>query len=1217
MALRFSSLSPILLLAVAVSPFAHALDPRERLSEYIVTRWDAEDGLPQNLAREIVQTRDGYLWLGTGQGLARFDGLTFTNFKRPRTAGFPGVTITSLVETADGALWVGTNTGLGKFQNGRFTGYTRQDGLKADTVTALCEAPDRSLWIGTANGITRWRDGRFSNDLDTSGYAMQGLRDMFADRAGRIWIAAGSHGLCYADGKFTDFSRDQGLPAQGVQMFRDGPNGSVIAVTQSGLLRLDSRSFVPLEHPPANSHANTALVDREGNFWVGTTTGLERLGPTGTERYVTRAGDPIGGVDSLFEDREGSLWVGSSAGLYRFNNRRATTWSNEQGVLGTLALAVVQSRDGSIWISSWTGGVVRFHQGQTTQYRAGAPLSNENVTAIYEAPDGSMWFGNRGSALDHLEGDRVTTYVFPPGVATSRFITAVHADASGEVIAAIAGRGLFHVENGALAPLPNAPDFSQHTIWALRATRDGVLLLGSTKGLYRRNADRTWSPVAIAGLGTISIRAIHEDRQGALWLGTDDSGLVRWQGRVVHAYGKSEGMIDDGFSGVIEDDEGALWLTAVRGISRVLRSELDAFDRGELGRLNPITLGRSDGLSSGSTPSASGAPVAAHLQDGRLVFATVKGVAVVLPRDLQINRQPPAVAIEAITTDDRRLEVDLNRRATIPAGVNRFEIHYTGLSLIAPQQIRFRYRLQGSDLTWVEAGHARSATYTHVAPGTYQFSVFACNSDGVWSPAGATLALTIEPRFHQTLWFRAFATVAFVVGVAGAIGWRIRRLKNRAKELARLNAELDQRVRERTAELQQREMLFRLIFEHAPVGIAWSRTDLGIGYHLNSTLRNILGLSEMSAPNDRMLLELTHPDDAPRQLEKEASIASGRSDVYTLEQRFMRKDGTTVHALLAAAVVRDQQGAAIQQIRIVEDITDLKRAQHELITAHQRLMEASRQAGMAEIATDVLHNIGNVLNSVNVSTSLLADGLRGSKVDALEKLTALLRDNTANLARFLQDDPKGQRVLPYLESLAAHLSAERKRLAGETDALRRSVEHIKQIVARQETFAHYSGIVESVPPAELLEDALHMTAVALTRHGIEVIREFAPCPPVMLERHKALQIVTNLLQNAKHALDAQEPGRRQLRLRLEPVERRVRFVVEDNGAGIPAENLTRIFEFGFTTRHGGHGFGLHYCANAAKEMHGSLCAQSAGPGHGATFILELPIENAAASAPRA
>jgi PAS domain S-box-containing protein len=306
--------------------------------------------------------------------------------------------------------------------------------------------------------------------------------------------------------------------------------------------------------------------------------------------------------------------------------------------------------------------------------------------------------------------------------------------------------------------------------------------------------------------------------------------------------------------------------------------------------------------------------------------------------------------------------------------------------------------------------------------------------------------------------------------------------------------------------------------------------------------------------------------------------------------------------------LKNETGAVIGTFGLSKDVTKTRRMEADLEKAHKELVEASRTAGMAEVATGVLHNVGNVLNSLNVSASVIGSGLRMSKAKSLAKLGALLREHQSSLADFLTHDPKGKRVPEFLSSLARHAIEERDRLSAEVTALQKNIDHIKEIVSMQQAYATMAGVVEPLDPVALMDDALRMNAAALTRHEVSVTREFQAVPTVLAERSKVLQVLVNLIRNAKYACaETGAPDKRvMVRLAPGPKSGRVHFIVQDNGVGIPPENLTRIFRHGFTTRANGHGFGLHSAANAAREMKGSLDVHSDGQGRGATFTLELP-----------
>jgi PAS domain S-box-containing protein len=373
----------------------------------------------------------------------------------------------------------------------------------------------------------------------------------------------------------------------------------------------------------------------------------------------------------------------------------------------------------------------------------------------------------------------------------------------------------------------------------------------------------------------------------------------------------------------------------------------------------------------------------------------------------------------------------------------------------------------------------------------------------------------------------------------------------------------------------------------------------------NPAFTTMLGLNsfeELVQSYNALAINAGHPQ---RQDYMERMNRDGKVQGY--ESVWHRPDGTEIHVRENARVTRDADGNIVFHEGTVEDVSELKRAEQERRELNVRLVEASRLAGMTEVATGVLHNVGNVLNSVNVSTTLVRDKLRQSSLSHLTRAVALLREREADLVPFLTSDPKGRQLPRFLGRLTEHLVEENKALLQEIDSLEQNVQHIKQVVAMQQSFARVCGVTEKLEAERLMEEAIHLNAAALDRHEIELIRRYSPVPPVLVDRHKVLQILVNLLRNAKQAFRDTDRADRQITLTIATSsEGQVIMAVTDNGGGIPAENLTRIFGHGFTTKKDGHGFGLHSGALAAKEMNCRLEAHSEGPGTGATFTLELP-----------
>jgi PAS domain S-box-containing protein len=377
--------------------------------------------------------------------------------------------------------------------------------------------------------------------------------------------------------------------------------------------------------------------------------------------------------------------------------------------------------------------------------------------------------------------------------------------------------------------------------------------------------------------------------------------------------------------------------------------------------------------------------------------------------------------------------------------------------------------------------------------------------------------------------------------------------------------------------------------------------------------KTMLGYAEEELSNAPQTWErLIHAQDREPAMAMLRDCVEGRQMAFQAEFRMLRKDGGWAWIFSRGAALRDPSGRPLRMAGSHTDITPRKQAEEELAQLNQRLREASRQAGMAEVATGILHNVGNVLNSVNVSTDLLQDRLARSRVDSLRKTVELLKPHAANPGPFFTTDPKGKLVPEFLIKFSEYLANERQEMQHEVAALAKNVDHIKQIVAMQQSYATVSGVIESIPASEVVEDAIRFNEAALQRQGIQVVRRFAQVPPVIVDRHQVLQILINIIRNGNYALEhGPNPAHKLLNVTIASSNNgTVEIRIADNGLGIAPENLTRIFAHGFTTKKDGHGFGLHASANAASAMGGKLTANSEGLGRGATFILELPINDA-------
>lgn len=478
--------------------------------------------------------------------------------------------------------------------------------------------------------------------------------------------------------------------------------------------------------------------------------------------------------------------------------------------------------------------------------------------------------------------------------------------------------------------------------------------------------------------------------------------------------------------------------------------------------------------------------------------------------------------------------------------------------------------------------------------------------------ASALFALALSNRLQRLISSPILSLADTARAVAEKKDYSLRAPVGSRDEVGELSAAFNQmlsQLGQETAARRQSEVEKETILETAQVGIVIIERDSHRLRYVNQTAQTLAGRSR-----EGLLGQCCHSVICPAQ-EGRCPVTDLNQTVDHSERVLVHADGTKIPILKSVApITYDGRPCLIESF---VDLSERKKAEHALEKLNKDLVLASRQAGMAEVATGVLHNVGNVLNSVNVSVNLVHDQLGRSSVSMVTKLATLLQTHRANLGEFLTVNPKGRLVPDYLSQLDATLQEERSEMVAEMRGLLHNIEHIKEIVAMQQSYATVSGVTEFIPATSLMEDAIRLNEAVFVRHGISIERDFQEVPPVRVDRHKTLQILINLLRNAMHALDATDRSDKVLTLSIAKGEsERVKVLVRDNGVGIKPENIIRIFSYGFTTKKQGHGFGLHSGANAAKEMGGSLQAFSEGPGKGATFVLELPTATPGPAGPK-
>lgn len=708
--------------------------------------WTTENGLPQNSINDILQTRDGYLWLATNNGLTRFDGARFAVFDRS-AEGIRSQRVRSLLEDSKGTLWAGSEDGmLIRYRNGKFKTYTAEDGLPQAQAARIEEDDGGNLWItwhGAIIAVTRFDGERFVN------YKPEDFgRGLSGDPAKRYpWWSQDSAGLhCLVEGKVRTYSLPGNLSnAQVTRVEADFRGNLWIQTRGAGVVKATNgqlKLYTRREGLPSNDVEGKFIEDRKGNIWFG------KIGVgNNLHRIIDGKHEPISifSVTKLYEDSEGSIWIGTLMGLYRIRKLVITLLTELEGLSHNWVYPILQGQEKEIWIGS--RGINKYENGRFTQYHTSEGLPSDIIRCIYQDNSGRLWVGT-DAGVCYFKNGRFRSYDDEYGF-LKRNVFAIHEDRSGNLWFAT-DKGLVKLKDGRFTEYTSKDGLSHDRITALFEDRAGSLWIGAYHGLTRLKDGVFTAFTERRGFIGNHVRAIYEDGDGVLWIGTYDGGLYRIKDERLTRYTRKEGLHDNGVFQILEDDAGNLWMGCNRGIYRVSRQELNNFAEGRTRSITSVVYGTKDGLSS---MECNGGPQPSGLKtkDGRLWFPTMGGVAIVNPKAVRINTAPPPVIIEEFRLGDET--VDFLAGVKITHDRNSFEIRYTAPSFIKPEQVRFRYKLEGLDQDWIEAGDRRTASFYRIPWGQYRFVVIAANNDGIWNTEGKSVEIVIIRPIWGRWWF--------------------------------------------------------------------------------------------------------------------------------------------------------------------------------------------------------------------------------------------------------------------------------------------------------------------------------------------------------------------------------------------------------------------------------------------------------------------------------
>lgn len=769
--------------------------------DYFTRTWQVEQGLPQNKVTDVVQARDGYLWVGTYNGLARFDGVRFTVFDDNNTPELRSSRITSLYEPPDGTLWIGTESGeVSQYKDGHFAAVPLHANWSGGKIYAISSDESGDVWLMNETGeLARVRDGRV---LVPSSGIIAKVVALSRAASGQIWINR--------DGKVSLLKRGQLLPVdfaattnetypyvQGIAASRDG--GLWVACDGRIKKWRDGKWAADLGPAPWGLNIVANFLETSAGALAGgvVSDGLWLVFPnqtnTPTQHFNHIHGLPSDWVTSLWEDREKNLWCGTGVGLGVVRRNNLETISPPDKWKNCPVLSVLPAPDGAMWIGTEGAGLYRFQSGGWTNFDSAQGIRNSYIWSLAADGAGKIWAGTWGGGLFKQKDD---AFDFAPGL--EKFLLPVPALLFvGDALWIGTPEGALCYQNGKLKRFNEIAGQPFGDVRAMAQDKSGALWFGTAgDGLVCRQDGNFRRFKKNNGLSSNFIECLHFADDGTLWIGTFGDGLDRFKDGKFSVINRNQGL-PNGIIGHIETDgRGFLWMSSYAGILRASEKDLDRCAEGKLTEVSFLTYGVNDGLPtiecSEGLQSAGG-----KTADGRLWFPTAKGLVVVDPAGARINPLPPPVRIEEMLVDEKKFaDGDARGPLKVPPGRHRIEFEYTGLSFIAPEKVRFKCRLNNFETEWTDAGTKRVATYIYIPPGNYSFQVTACNNDGVWNESGATLKFQVLPYFWQTTWFHVLGGLATVL-VAGGVVWADarRRMRRRLEKLERERAMERERAR--------------------------------------------------------------------------------------------------------------------------------------------------------------------------------------------------------------------------------------------------------------------------------------------------------------------------------------------------------------------------------------------------------------------------------------
>lgn len=958
-----------------ISFLVHA-DPSIPFHRLLHTPFSTEQGLPENTVLSIVTTPDGYLWLAS-QGLTRFDGRTFTQYHSAINPEIPSNQIISMYVGRDSSIWAGTyGGGVWNYKNGIVTVFTERDGLCNNIVRSITQDSSGRVWLATTSGVDALLDGKVIHHFDNhNGLPVSNIWCLFVDRKNALWIGTYGGGVTrYAEEKFTTYSTAEGMRSNMIMSINESRDGTIwVGTDGAGVCSISDGKVRFYDGHPVLTHAViwTIFKDQNADLWFGTHGGgLLRWNEREFEEYTEGKGS-LEFITTMAQDFEGNYWIGTQGrGLHRLKRGKFTAFTKENGLPGNNIRTLLSDRSGAVWVGTVGSGVAKIMNGSVTVFNTSNGLSNNFVWSIMEDSKNNVWIGTGGAGLNKITDGKITRYSMKEGLSNNFILTTLE-DSQGDIWIGTNGGGVNILSGGTIRHISTKEGLSNDFVVSFFEHADGSMWIATSGGgMNILKEGKITILTKDQGLHTNYTGKIFLDRDGVLWL-FGGGGITRFeQGRIV-SFHTSTDLFSYGIYGVAEDSLRNFWFSTSKGIYAVQRSDVLELMEQKILRIPRSKYDRNDGMP--SSEFGVGSPSVSTALDGTLWFPSTYGIVIIDPYNIPHNRIPPPVYIEQVIVDKQKTsEIDRQQLSSL----NRsYEFHFTAVSYYAPDNIQFRFILEGFNNEWIDAGDRRTAYYTNIPHGNYTFRVTARNSDGVWNEAGASVSITILPQFYETTPFFISLVLVVTFIVAGAMRYREGRLKRREVELLNLVEERTRNLREekeRTeAALKQTESAKNELF------ISEQRyrnlvENINEAYFVLDAKGNIT----YSSPNfsneagytpeeltGRSFITLIAPEDRRRMLRELSRFMKSGKDDLSMEFKGLHRNGSTEWVEQNLRVVRNEDRSVKEYHNVLRKISDRKNAEEALRISEERY----RKFFMYDLTGDFSATPDGVILQVNTS----------------------------------------------------------------------------------------------------------------------------------------------------------------------------------------------------------------------------------------------------------